>query len=68
MNTRKSFGQIITEARELKDLTIEVVSEKAGIEPNTLSRIENGKFNPGLDILLRIGDALDLKLGYDSIQ
>lgn len=66
MNTRESFGSLITKARESKKLSIEEVAAKAGIEPNTLSRIEKGKFNAGLDILLKIADALDMELGFVS--
>lgn len=66
MNTRESFGAKITEARKLKNLTIEELAAKAGIEPNNLSRIEKGKYNAGLDLLLKIADAMDvdLKFGY----
>ena len=67
MNTRESFGARITEARKHKNLTIEEVAEKAGIETNNLSRIENGKYNPGLDIVQRIADALDMELGFVNI-
>lgn len=64
MNTRESFGAKITEARKLKNLTIEEVAVKAGIEPNNLSRIEKGKYNAGLDLLLKIADALDMEIGF----
>lgn len=68
MNTRESFGKKITEARKLKIITIEELASKAGIETNTLSRIEKGKFNPGLDIVQRIADALDMELGFITRQ
>jgi transcriptional regulator with XRE-family HTH domain len=64
MNTRQSFGAKITAARKLKDLSIEELAAKAGIEPNNLSRIESGKYNPGLDILIKIADALEMELSF----
>lgn len=64
MNTRQSFGAKITAARKQKKFSIEELAAKAGIETNNLSRIEKGKYNPGLDILLKIADTLSLQLGF----
>ena len=64
MNTREYFGKKIAEARSIKGLKQEVLAERAGITQNNLSRIENGKYNPGLDIIQRIADALDMELGF----
>ena len=64
MNTRESFGARITEARKLKNLSIEELANKAEIEQNNLSRIEKGKYNPGLDIVQRIASSLDMELGF----
>lgn len=66
MNTRESFGAKITEARELKNLSIEEVATRAEIEPNTLIRIEKGKFNAGLDLLIKIADAMCLNIGFNE--
>lgn len=62
MNTRESFGRKIIEARITARLTQDQLAENAGITQNNLSRIENGKYNPGLDILLRIANALNKEL------
>ena len=64
MNTRKDFGQRIVAIRNEKNITQEQLAEKADVTRNNISRIENGKYNPGLDILLRIGDALVSDLLY----
>lgn len=61
---RKDFGQKIVEARTIRNLTQEQLAERAGIQQNNLSRIENGRYNPGLDILIRIANALELELGF----
>ena len=63
-NTRIAFGRKIVEARTIKRLTQEELAKRASLQQNNLSRIENGKYNPGLDILQRIADALDMELGF----
>lgn len=64
MNTREDFGKKVEEARIVKRLTQKELADKAGVLQNTISRIENGRFNPGLDILQRIADALGMELGF----
>lgn len=63
-NTREDFGKRIEIFRKKKGLSQEELAELAGITRNNLSRIENGKYSPGLDILLKIGDALGEQLKY----
>lgn len=65
MNNRIEIGNRITELRKLKGLTQNELAEKARITQNNLSRIETGKYSPGLDILMRIADALDYELFYN---
>ena len=64
MNTREDFGKKVEEARIVKRLTQKELADKAGVLQNTISRIENGRFNPGLDILQRIAEALGMELGF----
>jgi HTH-type transcriptional repressor of puuD len=66
MNTRQSFGRKIAEARTMAKLTQKELAERADITQNNLSRIENGRYKPGLDILLQIADALDMQLTFTS--
>ena len=63
-NTRKDFGKQILALRKQKNISQDQLAELAGITRNNLSRIENGKYSPGLDILLRIADALKTELKY----
>lgn len=63
-NTRTAFGRKIVEIRIIKRLTQEELADSAGITRNNLSRIENGKYNPGLDILHKIADALGMELKF----
>lgn len=64
MTEREQFGQKIVEARTIKRLTQTELADMVGITQNNLSRIENGKYNPGLDILQRISEALDMELAF----
>lgn len=43
MNSKEIFGQNLKHFRKLNKITQEELSERLGITPNHLSRIENGK-------------------------
>lgn len=64
MDKRKDFGKMIAEARFYKKVSQEELAEKAGISQANLSKIENGKYSPGLDVLQRISEALDMELAF----
>lgn len=61
-NTRKRIGREIVEMRVIRKMTQEDVANKAGLRPNHISRIENGKFSVGLDTLAKIAGALDCSI------
>jgi transcriptional regulator with XRE-family HTH domain len=62
MTIKELFGRRIQEIRKQKRLSQEQVAEKAGISSNYLSRIECGKENPTLDMLIKHGEALEIDL------
>jgi len=62
MKNKELFGRRIQEIRKQKRFSQEQVAEKAGISSNYLSRIECGKENPTLDMLIKLGDALKADL------
>lgn len=62
--TREEFGKKIEKARTAKRLTQKELAERADIAQANLSRIENGRYKVGLDILLKIADALGMELGF----
>ena len=64
MQTRETFGAKVDKARNRKGLTQDKLAEMADITQNNLSRIERGLYSPGVDILLRIADALDMELDF----
>ncbi|UBM58215.1 helix-turn-helix transcriptional regulator [Marinilongibacter aquaticus] len=59
---RLRIGRKIRELREAANLTQDQLAEMTGLKKPNLSRIENGKYNTGLDILSRIAEALGKKL------
>ena len=60
-NIKEMLGKRIKEIRKRRGLTQEKLAELAGIEPPSLSNIENGKNYPNHDTLEKISLALDVK-------
>lgn len=56
------IGQKIKQLREESDMTQDQLAEKTGLLKQNISRIENGKYNTGQDILSKIAEALGKKL------
>lgn len=59
---RARIGSRIKEIREQQGMTDLQLAQKTQINPANLSRIEQGKFSAGLDILSRIATALGYKI------
>ncbi len=57
---RKQLGLKIKEARG--DKTIEEISEATGLTPETITKIENGKFSSPIDLYIKIAVVLNLKI------
>ena len=62
MTDKELFGRRIQEIRKRKKLSQEQVAEKALISSNYLSRIECGRENPTLDMLIKLGKALKTEM------
>lgn len=63
MNIKKLLGKRIQEIRKSKRMTQEQLSEFIGIEPASLSNIENGKYYPTAENLDKILSVLNVKPG-----
>lgn len=63
MNIKKLLGKRIQEIRKSKKMTQEYLSELIGIEPASLSNIENGKYYPTAENLDKILSVLNVKPG-----
>lgn len=53
-DNKYKMGQKIKEIRKTAGVTQEIFSEKIGIEPSSLSNIENGKSYPSMQTVLKI--------------
>jgi len=60
----ESLGDRIRRVREIRGLTIKDLSSRTGIDTDTLTRIESSKVIPALGQLVRLGKALDMRMGY----
>ncbi|MDH4269259.1 MAG: cupin domain-containing protein [Dehalococcoidia bacterium] len=61
---KESLGDRIRRVREMRGLTIKDLSSRTGIDIDALGRIESSKLIPALGQLVRLGKALDMKMGY----
>ncbi|MBN2463489.1 MAG: helix-turn-helix transcriptional regulator [Dehalococcoidia bacterium] len=61
---KEALGERIRAAREMRGLTLEDISSRTGIDVATLKGIESSKITPPLGQLIRLGKALDMKMGY----
>lgn len=61
-NERTYFLLLLVAARRAKGLSQAQLATKLGMQQSALSRIENGRGNPGLCTLLTIAKALDVHL------
>ena len=61
---KRSLGERIREAREMRGLTLEDLSSRSGISVDGLERVESNRAIPPLGQLVRLGKALEMKMGY----
>ena len=65
---RVLMGDRIRELREQKNIDIMTLAFKANIQPNTLKRIEAGKFSVDLDILAHIAHGMGMKIDFVELN
>lgn len=56
--TRKMVGERLKTLRTMQRLSVRDLAEKTGINISNISRIENGKISPTLDVLDKLAQAL----------
>lgn len=59
---RKQIGKLLSHKREEKGITIEQLAIKTGLSEINLIRIEEGRYNIGVDMLMNIINALETKI------
>ena len=55
---REQIGKDFRETRTALGWSVEQVAQMAGVKPVTIEKIEAGKFNVSLDIMVRVADVL----------
>jgi transcriptional regulator with XRE-family HTH domain len=61
---RESLGERVKNAREIRGLSLKDLSSRTGIAPDTLRRVESNEATPPLGELIKLGKALEMKMGY----
>jgi quercetin dioxygenase-like cupin family protein/DNA-binding XRE family transcriptional regulator len=61
---KRDLGERIRGAREMRELTLEDLSSRTGISVATLERVESNRAIPPLGELVRLGKALEMKMGH----
>lgn len=52
----------IKQVRKEQHITQEILAERAGTKKSNISRLESGKYNPSLDLLVRVAGCLGKRL------
>jgi transcriptional regulator with XRE-family HTH domain len=66
-NNRIRIGQRLAQLRQEKGMTTRQLAEVAGLHQSNITKIENGKYSVGLDVLSKICTALDAEITIQSL-
>jgi transcriptional regulator with XRE-family HTH domain len=61
---KENLGDRIRKAREMRGLTLTDLSSRTGIGVGTLERVESNEMIPPLGELIKLGKAMEMKMGY----
>lgn len=64
INHKVRIGKRIAELRKERGLSQAKLSQLANIDSANIGRIELGKYNPGLETLCKIADAMGVTLDF----
>lgn len=59
MDTTQAFAHVLLRFRREKDLTHEVLAERSGLHPTTVSLLERAKRQPSLSTIFMLAHALE---------
>ena len=59
-----NVGERVKRVREERELTLQDISQRTGLDVAFLEQVENGNVAPPLGIVIKLAKALDLKMGY----
>lgn len=60
--TKEDVAKQLVAARKGKHMTQQDVSDLTGIQRANISRMESGRYNPTLDVLVRIAESIGMEL------
>ena len=61
---KDNLGDRIRKAREMRGLTLNDLSSRTGIRVDILERVESNEMIPPLGELIKLGKAVEMKMGY----
>jgi quercetin dioxygenase-like cupin family protein len=61
---KDNLGDRIRKAREMRGLTLNDLSSRTGIRVDILERVESNEMIPPLGELIKLGKAMEMKMGY----
>lgn len=64
VDNKKRIGKRIAELRKEKGISQNKLAQLTGIDSGNIGKIELGKFNPGLETLCKIGEALGRQIDF----
>lgn len=62
VETRKKLIEQLVHYRKSKKITQADISDSTGIQRPNISRLESGKYNPTLDMIVRVADSIGLEV------
>ena len=62
LETRKQLIEQLISYRKAKKITQADISDNTGIQRPNISRLESGKYNPTLDMIVRVADSIGLEV------
>ena len=68
LNYREEVGRQLAELRIKKGMTTQQVAENAGITSNNVCKIEQGRYNVGIDILGKVATTLGATIKIEETK
>lgn len=60
----RAMGERIKQARLAAGLSLRELAERVGVSAMAISKYENGQMSPSSEVLIRLGNAVGVKIGY----
>lgn len=61
MDTTQAFAHVLLRFRQERGLTHELLAERSGLHPTTISLLERGKRQPSLGTIFMLADGLSIE-------